>query len=263
MKFPAYAVLAIFLVLLTCSLTVGDDSVEMFYSGGQDHRISCAYDSEKDLTTIRIQRFIGTKLCEDWKIEAKGYAIILISSEFFGDGEDAIILANWNEGGVLSYKIFQFFNGQLLLKWARENIPEGVLIPGGKVIGEKKGCQGRGISWDKVKKKIKEGPLPIRPFHQSELGIIVEFKIDEQGKVRITNPNVKQGIRLKKYSQILVLVQNDDSPIIGKISFLGNISWAEGEIPGSYFFPFPSQGEVCITPIGFENAAEKFPLVVE
>lgn len=266
MKFRDYAVLAILFIIMQmviCSPAMSENSVELFYSEGQDHQISCVYDSGKDLTTVRIEQHIGAKPGRAWESKVKGNVITLISSDFFGSGEDAIILAVWNDEGALSYEIFQFSDGLLHLKWARENIPEGILIPGGKVIGEKKSCQGKGIYWNKSRKRVEMGPLPIRPFHQSELGVIVEFKINEQGEVNISEPSVKQGIKLKKGSQALVLVQNDDSPIIGKIFFQGNIYWTEGEIPGSYRFPFASQGEVCITPIGFEHAAVKFPLVVE
>jgi len=262
MKFWKSVVFVLFLILV-CSPAVCSDEVDMFCSGGQDHRISCAYDPGKDLTAIRIERFVGTKLGGSWESQAKGKVIVFISSDFFSSGDDAIILAVWNDEGALNYEIFQFSNGLLHLKWARENIPEGILIPGGKVIGEKRGCQGKGIFWNKSHRRVETGPLPIRPYHQSGLGVIVEFKISDQGKVAISEPGVKQGVRLKKSSQMLVLVQNDESPVIGKISFQGNICWMEGEIPGSYRFPFASEGEVCITPIGFEKEEEKFPLVVE
>ena len=240
-----------------------EDEVDVFMSGGQDHRLSYAYDSAKDLTTIRIERYAGTRCVETWKDNVKEKVIILLCAEFFDTGEDAIISAIWDDEGSLSYEVFQFFGGRLRLKGARRNIPDGDLQPGQRIIGEKKGMQGRGICWNREEKKLKIVPYPTEPFHQSNLGVIVKFRIDEKGKVTLLDPNVKKGVALEKNTQLLILIQDDESPVIGRISFLGNICVTGGSIPGYFRFPFPSDGEVCITPIGFGDKAEKFHLKVE
>jgi hypothetical protein len=266
MKQAVCVVLALFFFFtnsVTCPFAMDEDEVDVFMSGGQDHQLTYAYDSVTDSTTVNIIQLVGTTVVNTWKNSLKGKVRILKCEEFFDGGEDAIISAIWDDNQVLSYEILQFSGGLLRLKGSRKNIPDGNLVPGRRVIGETKGLQGRGIYWSREEKRVKRGPYPTEPFHQSDKGAVIKFKINERGEVSFQDPRVKKGITLERSTQFLILVQDDESPVIGKVSFLGYIYSIAGKIPGYFRFPFPSQGEVCITPVGFENKAVTFPLTVE